>query len=109
MQCQYSSRTSMLIEKLLCQHSLLMGKVAVSLGGGLGTGREGGWMIEQGVEGQREGRYPSGTLSGLLGRVTLQKLQSTSSCSSYVTHLLPLPHYFAFYQCFYKRLSDKLS
>lgn len=41
MQCQYSSHTSLLIEKLLCQHSMLMGKVTVSLGGGLGTGREG--------------------------------------------------------------------
>lgn len=53
---------SMLIKKLHCQHSLLMGKVTVSLGGGLGIARgEGGWIIEQGVEGQREARYLSGT------------------------------------------------
>lgn len=41
------------------------------------------------VEGQREGRYPSGTQSGLLRGVTKQKLQSISSCGSNVTYLHP--------------------
>ena len=45
LQRQYSSRTSMLMEELLCQHSLLTGKVTVSSGGRAGCregGREGG-------------------------------------------------------------------
>lgn len=38
-----------------------------------------------------EGRYPSVALSGAQRRVTLQWLQSTSSCSPYLTHLPPFP------------------
>lgn len=46
MQRQYSSHTSVLMEKLLCQHSLLTAKVTVSSEAGLeaalDAGREGG-------------------------------------------------------------------
>lgn len=77
------------MEKLLCQHSLLTGKVTVSSG----EGRRDGWWIESCVEGQREGHYPSGTLSGLRRQVTLQWLQSIS-WSSYLTRLPPLPHFY---------------
>lgn len=42
MQHQYCSHTSVLMDKLLCQHRLLTGKVTVSSGGGLGAVREGG-------------------------------------------------------------------
>lgn len=47
-------------------------------------GRSYGWWIEGCMKGQREGRYPSGTLSVLVRQVTLQQLQSTSSWSSYL-------------------------
>lgn len=53
-------------------------------------GRSYGWWIEGCMKGQREGRYPSGTLSVLVRQVTLQQLQSTSSWSSYLRHLPPL-------------------
>lgn len=74
------------MEKLLCQHSLLTGKVTVSLGGeregwtGLHAGWEGRWMMDRELYGRTEG----GTLSL---RTPVRTLE-TSDTAAAAVHLL---------------------
>lgn len=96
MQRQYSSHMSMLMEKLLCQHRLLTGKVRVSSGGGgLDAGRDGWW-----IEGCWKDRGRDVITVGS------PETSDTAVAAVHLTHL-PLLSHFYWHKSFYRGL-DRL-
>lgn len=96
MQRQYSSHMSMLMEKLLCQHRLLTGKVRVSFG-------VGGWTQGGMGDGSRAvGRTGGGTVI----TVGSPETSDTAVAAVHLTHL-PLLSHFYWHKSFYRGL-DRL-
>lgn len=89
MHSQYSSHTSMLMEKLLRQRSLLTGKVTVSSRRGLGR-RHGGWgLMDRGLH-----RRTWGGMLFLWYTVRTPETSDTAVAAVHLAHLPPASHFY---------------